>query len=450
MKGRDRLQRRIRRRLSRCRSGSGFGSGRRVMGAGREQHTEKDQALRLQLGRSFFPLLAALAACGSSGTAAGQVRPGIEVIVTDSIHLVRGRRLGILTNQTGVDRAGRSDIDVLRAAGLRLTAIFAPEHGFRGQLDQENIGNTLDSATGVPVYSLYGTNRAPTSQMLDSVDVLLIDLQDIGGRPYTYVSTVLLACKAAKAHGREVLILDRPDPIDGEQVQGPILDSAFSSFVGMLPVPLRHGLTLGELTRLGNDRLGIGADVVVIPAAGWRRSQWFDQTGLPWVRPSPNMPSLESATHYPGLVLLERVNVSVGRGTPIAFQVIGAPWLDPRRVREVMGTVPGVAVTDTTITPVAPGDGRYPALTLPALRLKVTDRNTYDPTRFVVRLLAALRTVHRDSLVFQDRGFDERAGTDRVRLLIQNGAAGDSVWGDWQKALNAFSEARKPYLLYGR
>jgi uncharacterized protein YbbC (DUF1343 family) len=387
-------------------------------------------------------------ACLSPGHAAGQVRPGIEVLLTDSLHLVRGRRVGILTNQTGVDRLGASDIDLLRRSGIQLTAIFSPEHGFRGNLDRENIKNTIDSATGVPIYSLFGSIRAPTAGMLSQIDVLLVDLQDIGARPYTYISTTLLAMRAAHDLDRTVIVLDRPDPIGGELVQGPLREEADSSFVGMLPVPLRHGMTLGELARLGNARLRIGARLIVVPVAGWRRSEWFEETGLPWVRPSPNMPDLESAAHYPGLVLFEATNLSVGRGTPIAFQVLAAPWLNPRAVRDALGAVPGAELSDTTIVPLSPSDGKYAGRTLPALRFLVRDRRTYDPTRLAVRLLAALRLVHRDSLVLQAQALDQRAGTARVRLGIERGVSGDSIWSSWRADIVRFVRARQDFLLY--
>jgi uncharacterized protein YbbC (DUF1343 family) len=401
-----------------------------------------------QVKRSFWPLVMWLAACSPGSSVSGRVRPGIDVLLADSIHLVQGRRVGLLTNQTGVDRMGRSDVDLLRAAGLHLTAIFTPEHGFRGNLDRENIGNTVDSATGVPIFSLYGTVRAPTAEMLSGLEILLVDLQDIGARTYTYISTTLLALRSAKDHGRTVIVLDRPNPIGGELIQGPILDSAFSSFIGMLPIPLRHGLTLGELARYGTDRLGIGADLVVVPVSGWSRKLWFDQTALPWIRPSPNMPNLESATHYPGIVLFEATNLSVGRGTPVAFQVIAAPWLDPARVRNATGTVPGVTLGDTTVTPRAPGDGKYPDRLLPAVLLTVSDRVVYDPTQLAVRLLGAIRSVHGDSLVIQAAALDQRAGTDDMRVALERGTSADVIWASWREGLEGFRTARGRYLLY--
>lgn len=376
------------------------------------------------------------------------VRPGIEVLVTDSVHLLAAQRVGLLTNHTGIDRMGAGDIERLLAADIDLTALFSPEHGFRGTLDQPNVDHAIDSATGLPIFSLYGDVRAPTHDMLQRIDVLVVDLQDIGARTYTYISTALLAMRAAGEAGVAVIVVDRPNPIGGVLVQGPVLDTAHASFVGMLRVPLRHGMTLGELARLGQGSLDIDANLVVVPAAGWQREQWFDDTGLPWVRPSPNMPDLESAAHYPGLVLFEGTNLSVGRGTPIAFQILGAPWLDPSAVMSRMDAVPGVTVTDSAMTPVSPTDSKYPDQHLPSLRFRVADRETYDPARLAVAVLVALRDVHGDSLVFRDATFDRLAGTSTIREAVLRGARPAEIWRDWDRALAAFVSRRGAALLY--
>jgi uncharacterized protein YbbC (DUF1343 family) len=377
------------------------------------------------------------------------VRPGIEILLTDSLHLIAGHRVGLLTNQTGIDRSATSDVDLLLAAGIQLTAIFSPEHGFRGRLEQEEIAHAIDSATGVPIYSLYGTHRAPTQEMLQEVDVLLVDLQDIGARPYTYISTALGSLRVAAEHALPVVVLDRPNPIGGVAVQGPVLDTSVASFVGMLPVSLRHGMTLGELALFGNDYLEMRARLVVVPAAGWRRDQWFDQTGLPWVRPSPNMPDLESATHYPGLVLFEGTNLSVGRGTAIAFQVVGAPWLDVARVLREIGAVPGVSLSPDTLTPREPGDRKFPEMPIAAVRLAATDRDVYDPTRLAGQLLWAIRRVHADSFrITSPAYFDARAGTDRLRRGLEAGSPLAELWSGWEAELAAFRAIRLRYLLY--
>lgn len=375
------------------------------------------------------------------------VRPGIDVLLTDSLHLITGQRLGILTNQTGVDADGVGDVERLLAAGAQVTAIFSPEHGYRGVLDRDSIGHGLDSATGIPIYSLYGPVREPPAETLAGMDVLLVDLQDIGARAYTYISTTLLAMRAASDIGVPVIVLDRPNPIGGVHVEGPVLDTLFRSFVGMLAVPLRHGMTLGELALFGNETLGIGSALTVIPAANWSRGLWYDGTALPWVRPSPNMPDLESATHYPGMVLFEGTNLSVGRGTPIAFQVVGAPWLDPAAVRRSMEP-PGVSVVDTVVTPVEPPDGKYGGLAIPALRLRLADRESYRPTLAAVALLTAIRAVHGDSLRFRNAAFDQLAGGDRLRLAVQRGESAEEIVVGWEVGVAEFRRVRARYLLY--
>src|SRR5881628_2349315 len=256
---------------------------------------------------------------------AAQVRPGIEILLSDSAHLIAGKRLGLLTNNTGVDRLGRRDVDLLRTThDARLTVLFSPEHGFRGTEDRSGLPDGRDSATALPIYSLYGGSRTAARAAVDSVDVLLIDLQDIGARYYTYIATAVQVMRDATRAGKRVIVLDRPDPVGGIAVQGNVRARAGdpdSLFSGFMPVAMRYGMTLGELARLANDALAIGTDLVVVPALGWNRTLFYDQTGLPWVKPSPNMPDIESALLYPGTCLFEGTNVSVGRGTATAFRV---------------------------------------------------------------------------------------------------------------------------------
>lgn len=386
-----------------------------------------------------------------------QARPGIDVLLADSAHLIRGRRLALLTNHTGIDLAGRRDVDRLTAGGYQLRALFSPEHGFLGTEDRPGLPDAVDSATGLPIYSLYGGSRPPDFTALDGVDAVLIDLQDIGARYYTYVSTAVQLMREAARRGKRVVVLDRPNPIGGELAQGNVRAAAapLDVFVGTLPVPMRHGLTLGELVRMANDVYTIGADLVVVPAAGWHRAAYFDATGLPWVKPSPNMPDLESALHYAGTCLFEGTNLSVGRGTPVAFQVVGAPWLDTVRVLEhLRGSgfgargAGGVEVVGADFTPRAPTDGKYDAISLHGIRLRVTDRSVYDPTRLAVALLAALRAVHGDSLRFRQAAFDRLAAGPELREAIVAGRAPRAIWASWEAALGAFRATRAKYLLY--
>jgi uncharacterized protein YbbC (DUF1343 family) len=403
--------------------------------------------------------LIGLIGCGSPPAASAQVRPGIEVLLADSIHLVRGKRLGLLTNQTGVDREGRRDADRLIADRLRLIALFSPEHGFRGLDDRPGLPDAIDSVTGLPIYSLYGGSRAAARAALDSIDVLLVDLQDIGARYYTYISSATSLIREAAARRIPVLVLDRPNPISGAVVQGNVraeVGDPDSDDVGFLPVPMRHGMTLGELTRMADDLLVLQASLTIIPAAGWQRRLAYDSTGLPWVRPSPNMPSLESAFHYPGVCLFEGTNLSVGRGTGVAFQVIGAPWLDPPRLLRLLrgvgsgewSALGGVEVTDTQFTPRSPTDGKYDGVPLHGLRLRVTDRARYDPTRLAVALLAALHAVHPDSFRVHARSFDRLAAGPALRLAIQSGRGAAEVWRTWSEPLARFRLARAKYLVY--
>src|SRR5256885_7935904 len=336
----------------------------------------------------------------SSGTrvpslVAAQVRPGIEVLLSDSAHLIAGKRLGLLTNNTGVDHLGRRDVDLLRTThDARLTVLFSPEHGFRGTEDRPGLPDGKDSVTGLPIYSLYGGSRTAAWAALDSTDVVLIDLQDIGARFYTYPASLAQLMRAATRARKRVIVLDRPDPIGGVAVQGNVRAQAGdpdSAFVGFLPIAMRHGMSLGELARMTNDVLGIGADLVVVPVAGWSRSMFYDQTSIPWVKPSPNMPNLESAFHYPGICLFEGTNVSVGRGTGRAFQVIGAPWLNPDSVlaRLDRAAIAGVEVQATAFTPVAPTDGKYGGVPLRGARLPAPGRPRHGAAQPAVALNAA-------------------------------------------------------------
>ena len=289
------------------------------------------------------------------------VRPGIEVLLTDSLSLVRGRRAALITNHTGRDRAGTPSIDLLADhPEVDLVALFSPEHGIRGSAEAGvRVESGVDERTGLPVHSLYGTTRAPTAEMLDGIEVLLFDIQDIGTRYYTYLSTMALAMEAAGEHGIPFVVLDRPNPIGGDPVQGNVLDSAFASFVGLYPVPMRHGLTAGEFARMAVGEFGVDVQLSVAVADGWKRTMPYEETGIPWVAPSPNMPSVESALHYPGTCLFEGTPISVGRGTEIAFQQVGAPWLDGEElaVRLTALGVPDARFEAVRFTPREPGTG---------------------------------------------------------------------------------------------
>ena len=376
------------------------------------------------------------------------------MLLSDSAHLIAGKRLGLLTNHTGVDHLGRRDVDLLHATpAARLTVLFSPEHGFRGTEDRPGLPDGRDSVTGLPIYSLYGGSRSAARSALDSIDVLLIDLQDIGARYYTYIATATQLMRDAARARKRVVVLDRPDPIGGNDVQGNVrarVGDPDSLLVGFLPVAMRHGMTLGEMARMANDIMVIGADLVVVRVAGWKRTAFFDETALPWIKPSPNMPSLASALLYPGLCLFEGTNLSVGRGTATAFQVLGAPWLDPARVIERVQSygIEGVEISPTIFTPVAATDGKYSGVALQGLHLRVTDRERADPTKLAVALLAALRAVHVSEFQFRGATFDRLAAGPELRVAIEAGRPPEEIWRSWEADLARFQEIRARYLIY--
>ena len=394
-----------------------------------------------QLDRSLYQ---------ADGQGFGPIRPGIEVLLEDSIHLVAGRRVGLITNQTGVDASGRSSIDrIYEHPSVELVALFAPEHGIRGTADPgETVEDNVDVATGLPIHSLYGAVRSPTPEMLDGIDVLLMDYQDIGARYWTYVSTMTLAMEAAAKQGIAVVVLDRPNPVGGA-VQGNVLDPAFATFVGRYPMAMRHGMTLGELARYYQGEMGIGGELHIAPVEGWRRDIPFTETGLPWIRPSPNMPDIQSATHYPGTCLFEGTVLSVARGTGAPFQQIGAPWLDGDALAETMNGygLPGVRFEPVRFVPSAPSDGKFDGVEVEGVRLVATSPE-YDPTHAAVALLVETRRMSGPRWGWLQAHFDRLAGTDRLRRAIDAGAGLDEIRSGWRDELEAFKRVREQYLIY--
>ncbi len=385
-----------------------------------------------------------------NGDGFGPIRPGIEVLLEDSLHLVERRRVGLITNQTGVDASGRSSIDrIYEHPSVDLVALFAPEHGIRGTTEGgETIEDDVDVETGLPIFSLYGAVLSPTPEMLDGIDVLLIDFQDVGARYWTYVSTMTLAMEAAAEQEISVVVLDRPNPIGGA-VQGNVLDPAYGTFVGRYPVAMRHGMTLGELAGYYQGEIGIGVELHVAPVDGWRRDMPYAETALPWIRPSPNMPDVESATHYPGTCLFEGTVLSVARGTGSPFQQIGAPWLDGETLADTMNGygLPGVRFEPVRFAPSAPSDGKFDGVEVEGVRLVATSPE-YDPTHAAVALLVETRRMSGPQWGWIQAHFDRLAGTDRLRQAIDAGAALDEIRSGWQDELEAFKRVREQYLIY--
>ena len=400
------------------------------------------------LATLFF--LACAPALGQSQTSTAVVLPGIEVFIADVPRDLRGKRVALITNHTGIDRARRSDVDLIAAhKELKLVALLAPEHGIRGNLEAgEKVNDEIDAKTGVPIFSLYmSEDRGPTPEMLKDVDVIVYDLQEVGGRTWTYVSTMALAMQAAVKKKIPFVVLDRPNPIGGEIVEGALLDPKFKSFVGMYPIPARHGMTVGELATLFNQKYGIGADLIVIRTANWRRSQWFDDTGLPWVNPSPNLRSLAALSSYPGSVYFEGTNLTEGRGTDRPFEQIGASWLDARRVADVMNKkgLPGIRFEAITMA-VAPTAAKFKGQTIPAIRFAITDRQAYRPVRTSLLLIDEIRRQHPRDFAWTAT-IDRLTGSDKVRLSIEGGRLA-SLLEEWDREAAAFRESRTPYLLY--
>jgi uncharacterized protein YbbC (DUF1343 family) len=333
---------------------------------------------------------------------------------------------------------------------VELVALYAPEHGIRGtEAAGASIASDVDGPTGLPIHSLYGETRSPTASMLEGVDVLLFDMQDVGARYYTYVSTMALAMEVAGRSGLPFIVLDRPNPIRGDAVQGNVLDPAFSTFVGMYPVPMRHGMTVGELARLYVGEFGIEVDLHVVPVDGWSRSLTFADTGLPWVAPSPNMPSLESALAYPGTCLFEGTSLSVGRGTDRAFQWIGAPWLDGDELATALNGygLDGVRFETVSFTPIAPGDGKFDRELVHGVRL-VGETSTFDAPRVALAMLVETYRASGPEWRWQAAHFDRLAGTDRLRLGLEAGLGLEELTNAWADETRAFEEQRAPYLIY--
>lgn len=434
------------------------------------------------VGTAALLLLAAACSRGSSGPgpdddpdAPGmpsrgnrRVRPGITVLLEDSVRLVSGKRVALITNHTGLDERSRRTIDLLHSderakrANVRLVRLFAPEHGARGTEDRSNLSDDRDERTGLVVHSLYQRSTIPPpDSLLKDVDVLVVDLQDIGTRTWTYVGVMLYAMRAGARNDIPVLVLDRPNPITGARVEGALLDSALANAeepapgrpangFALYPVPLRHGLTMGELARMFKEELKLTTRLTVVPMQNWRRSMWYDETGLPWVRPSPNMPNITSALIYPALVPFESSNLSVGRGTQEPFQRIGASWLRADTVARLLEdlSLSGVRFRAERFTPNAPGDNKYAGRAIPGVRIEVTDRALVQPARVGAALLWAVSRLHRDSLRLSTPGFDLRMGSARVREAILAGGDPDAVMDRLLPAILAYEQEVRRYHLY--
>jgi uncharacterized protein YbbC (DUF1343 family) len=373
------------------------------------------------------------------------VQTGIDVLAANGAKELQGRRIGLITNHTGRTADGRRTVDVLaRADGVQLVRLFSPEHGWEGALD-EKVGDTTDAATKLPVVSLYGETRKPTAAMLEGLDTLVFDIQDIGCRFYTYVSTMVLALEAAAGHGLRFVVLDRPNPIGGVLMEGPLLDTDRIDFVGCHTLPVRHGLTAGELARMYQGEKGLAADLQVIACTGWQRADTFDRTGLEWIDPSPNMRSLTQALLYPGIGLLEGTNLSVGRGTDTPFEVLGAPWCDGRALaaRLAQERLPGVAFVPVRFRPKA---SKHKNEACSGIRVAITDWATFRPVATGLRIACALRDQH--AATWRHEKLDWLLKNRAAYAAFAGGKPAAEIEASWRRDVDLFRMRRKPFLLY--
>ena len=388
------------------------------------------------------------------------VRVGADVLLHDQLELIAGKNVGVVTNHSALLSNGEHLVDSLvKQTAVRLRALFGPEHGIRGKApDRKSINHEVDPETGIPVYSLFGKVTKPTRQMLKGIDVLLFDIQDVGARFYTYTTTLALTMEAAAENGIPYIVLDRPNPIGGRHVEGPILEENLRSFVGWLPVPIIHGLTIGELALMINGegwlRKRKTALLHVVKMKGWKRVQFFDQTRLQWVNPSPCIRSLQTALVYPGTCLIEGTNVSEGRGTEHPFEQIGAPWIKARELASKLRSfhLPGVDFRPTTFTPrstrAATTDSKFEGEHCEGVFLTVTERARFRPVRTGISILCSLRELYPADFSMKPRRLDELVGTRSVRRAILDGAAPKQIADHWDSDILQFDAIREQYLLY--
>lgn len=384
------------------------------------------------------------------------VYPGIDVLLSRQVDLIAGRRLGLVASPSSIDRSFNSSIERLRQhPDTTLAALYGPEHGVRGSAQAgDHVSNFVDPKTGLPVYSLYGATKKPTAEMLEGVDTLVYDLQDGGVRFYTYLSTLVYLLEAGAQHNIPVIVLDRPNPISGQTPEGPMLDPAYTSFVGAAPVPIRHALTAGELALMCNDALDIGCAVTVVKAEGWRRSMWYDDTGLPFVQPSPNLPTLDSLTVYPGTCLVEGTTLSEGRGTTRPFEYIGAPWLDGEQLASDLNALklPGVFFRPVYFTPMF---SKHQGELCGGVQLHLLNRENFRAVEAALHLLGCVKARYPEQFAWRppwsdggQRPIDLLAGGTQIPEHLDAGSPVSELIECWQEDLKAYDRLRSSYLLY--
>ncbi|APC49198.1 DUF1343 domain-containing protein [Virgibacillus halodenitrificans] len=384
-----------------------------------------------------------------------ELKLGVEILLEEQKSLIEGKRVGLITNPTGVDQDLNSIVDLLHNdPDVDLTALYGPEHGVRGDAQAgEYVEYYLDDETGLPVYSLYGKTRKPTPEMLEGIDVLLFDIQDVGTRFYTYIYTMAYAMEAAQENDIPFIVLDRPNPLGGHKVEGPVLDPDYASFVGKYPIPLRHGMTVGELAELFNEEFQIDADLKVVKMNGWKRNMYYDDTGLEFVLPSPNMPTLTTAIVYPGAALIEGTNVSEGRGTTKPFELIGAPFINGTDLAAELSkkNLPGVKFRAASFTP---SFSKHSGKLSHGIQIHVTNKKAYKPVETGLHIVKTIHDMYPEDFAFRAENssgisfFDNLIGNGWVREAIESGSSVKEIQKQWKHELKDFEKLRKDYLLY--
>ena len=380
---------------------------------------------------------------------------GLERLLDSQLETLSGKRVGLVSHPAAVLPDYVHGLDALRARGVNITALFGAEHGFFGESAAGvQISNQIDQRTGLPVFSLYGDAYLPSAEALSLVDVMLFDMQDVGARFYTYISTLWHVMIASAEHGKRLVVCDRPNPLGGLEVEGPLVAPEYYSFVGITSLPNRYGMTMGELARLFKDLTQADIDLEVIRMEGWTRGMWFDETGQAWVAPSTNMPTLATATVYPGMCLFESTNLSEGRGTTVPFETIGAPWLDAHALAKSLNNLdlPGVRFRPSFFTPAS---NLFAGEMCQGVQVHVTDRDVFRPVRTAVKVLQACEQANPDKFMFmpprqagQPAALEKLSGTDQVRRFISGELSEEDMFEQWSLAEQEFAKMREPYLLY--
>lgn len=406
----------------------------------------------------ILSLIALNGACYSQ-TEEPRVKTGADLIIEKYFDIIKGKKIGLTTNHTGLLHDGTHLVDVLHKKNdVEIIALFGPEHGIRGDApDGLSITHGADAKTGITVYSLYGKVNKPTKEMLKDVDILMFDIQDVGARFYTYISTLFYILQAGAENNIPVIILDRPNPINGVNVDGPILDMKYTSFVGIAPLPIMHGMTVGELAVYFNEEKLLGenlkADLTVIKVETWQRVQYFNDIFDNWVNPSPNIPNLNAAIVYPGVCLIEGTNVSEGRGTYEPFLTIGAPFIDSEKLIEELNSlnIKGASFNGIEYIPVEiqnmANSPKYENETCNGIKIFITDRNSFEPVKFGVKLIYALHKLFPE-FKFNESRFNKLAGTNKLLEAIKNGIKPEDIFKSWESELSDFNKIRTKHLLY--